>query len=127
MPKSILAIELEACEVAATVDDAILVRLTKIRREFEKLSGKPILTPVEPKDLTLFGLTLDEAEDWTKNEPDFTPKHPLRRPRDKLTPYLREGGMPVTINTIVILNCDGNTHIWVSGVSTGVLTWLAGV
>lgn len=72
--------------------DKILVRLTEILREFEKLSGKPILMPEEPKDLTLFGLTLDEAEDWVKNEPNFTRRivTPLRdrregnsAPRDK--------------------------------------------
>ena len=33
----------------------------------------------------------------------------------------------VTINTILILNCDGNPHIWVYGVSNRVLTRLAGV
>jgi len=42
-------------------------------------------------------------------------------------PPPREGGMPVAINTIPILNCDGNPHIWVSGVSKRVLTRLAGV
>jgi len=35
--------------------------------------------------------------------------------------------MPVAINTILILNCDGNPRIWVYGVSKRVLTRLAGV
>ena len=32
--------------------------------------------------------------------------------------------MPVAINTLLILNCDGNPHIWVYGVSKRVLTQL---
>jgi hypothetical protein len=90
------------------VDDPILERLTKIRQEFERLSGKPSLAPLEPKGLTLYGLTLDEAEDWTRNEPDFTPKHPLRRPRDKLTPYpLRGGGHRLLSDSNATEICTG--------------------
>ena len=39
--------------------------------EFEKLNGVSVNIPSEPKDLTLFGLTLDEAKDWIQGEPDF--------------------------------------------------------
>jgi hypothetical protein len=111
--------------VATTNDerDKILERLTKIRHEFEKLSGISVRVPLEPRELILFGLTLDEAKEWIANEPNFIP----RRPPDKLPVYLGGGGMPVAINTIPILNCDGNPHIWVSGVSKRVLTRLAGV
>ena len=72
-------------KVVATIAGEILARLTKILREFEKLCGTPIFTPTEPRDLTLFGLTLDEARDWVDHEPSFMPE---RSPRDKLTPYL---------------------------------------
>jgi hypothetical protein len=41
--------------------------------------------------LVSLGLRESEAEAWLQNEPDFTPKHPLRRPRNKLTPYLSGG------------------------------------
>jgi len=54
--------------MVATMDDEILTQLTKIRREFEKLCGASMSVPTEPKDLTLFGLTLDEARDWVQNE-----------------------------------------------------------
>jgi len=70
-------------------DDPILNQLIKLRHEFEKLLGHPISEPTEPKDLTLFGLTLDEARDWIQSEPDFKPN---RSPLDKLTKYpLGEG------------------------------------
>jgi hypothetical protein len=71
--------------------DEILDQLIKLRREFEKLCGHPVSEPADAKDLTLFGLTLEEAKDWIDNEPTFVPKRP---PRGKLTPYpLGEGAV----------------------------------
>jgi hypothetical protein len=51
--------------------DKILDRLTRIRQEFEELCGASVFELEEPKDLTVFGMTLDEAKAWFENEPDF--------------------------------------------------------
>jgi hypothetical protein len=52
------------------VRDKILDRLIRIRQEFEELCGA-VPEIDEPKDLTIFGMTLHEAEAWFRNEPDF--------------------------------------------------------
>jgi hypothetical protein len=50
-------------------DDEI-ARIRAVGRNIQKLLGEPEPNKT-PKDLTLFGLTLDEADDWIQSEPDF--------------------------------------------------------
>jgi len=66
--------------------------LGNIQAELEYILGKRIVSNrMTPKELALFGLTLDEADAWVQNEPDF-------KPRGKLTPY-RSGECSPFLNT----------------------------
>lgn len=47
--------------------------LDSLIKEFDEMLGKQdATTRTIPDDLTEFGFTCCEAEDWVKNEPDFT-------------------------------------------------------
>jgi hypothetical protein len=66
-----------------------------------------------PRELTLFGLTLDEAKDWLGSEPDFAKRIVLplnsKRPPDKLPVYL-EGGI-VCPPAYVGARCTGSQPV----------------
>jgi hypothetical protein len=48
-------------------------KLRMVRQEIERLPwGVVPVEPGVPKDLTLFGPTLTEAEDWIENERSFS-------------------------------------------------------
>ena len=76
--------------------DDILDRLTKIRIEFEKMLGKPIQDIEEsPADvLARFGFTLDEAESWLDQEPNYN--KPIIRDKE-----LTERGKPPIYCTLL--------------------------
>jgi len=56
-------------------NDPIGDELHRLSEEFRKLAGLPLNTniheEISPKHLTKFGLTLDEAKAFLKNEPNY--------------------------------------------------------
>lgn len=57
--------------------DSIDDKLQRLKEEFDKLLGVSSnihhIETTTPKQLTQYGLTLDEARDWLEREPNFIP------------------------------------------------------
>jgi hypothetical protein len=55
------------------MSDPIRDELQRLNEEFRKLASLPTSTSEEtkPEHLTKFGLTLDEAKAWLKQEPNY--------------------------------------------------------
>lgn len=68
-----------------------LARIRAIGENINRLLGESGQQPNEPRDLTLFGLTLEEGKGWLANLPDFTKRIVTslhgKRPPDKLPVY----------------------------------------
>ncbi len=76
--------------------DVIGDELHKLAEEFRKLAGLPtsISEKTTPEQLTKFGLTLDEAKAWLKQEPNFFVS------RRKVTDFKNDGEVTEPVEPI---------------------------